>query len=515
MLKFRATTNAILNEITLNGALMLVSPQAREYITKLTFAAIITLSCGMFIQVFDIYPDFETRYSSILLISSAITLALIGLRWLLGPMAFFADIKWLLLFDNFFILMVFVAYNINSAPTKWLFNAVRLYIDVEGNLIFALSAVRLLWCFRDKNGAFLRMPPLSAPRYIIQTVLQRKFSPTVLLAGVVASSGVGALTWAIFAFVYPMAHAAAYIPAVFILAAGAFPCGVGIVRALIAKELERRASAQAAAAAQAETAAKELARAEEERKRHEEERKRHEAEQATQAAVAEMHHTQRLFKGFAQRTMRLQDERDSAVVVAQRAEKQLPASLAAIARGRAELKQTRAELRQSRAELALKQIELQQVTTDLRRTTAELHRTRTELNQEVQALQQKAVALHEALLERGKHVFAWGLESIGPTDKVSAEEVRTAIAALNPDSPTYAMGLKIAVRVLMLVQAAPKEKKSPTIKAAEYHYTKVLAEFMVKTGMVNQYKKPNLLLIKSAVRVALARPGNKEEEDEE
>jgi hypothetical protein len=33
--------------------------------------------------------------------------------------------------------------------------------------------------------------------------------------------------------------------------------------------------------------------------------------------------------------------------------------------------------------------------------------------------------------------------------------------------------------------------------------------------MVNQYKKPNVLLIKSAVRVARARPGNKEDGDEE
>jgi multidrug efflux pump subunit AcrA (membrane-fusion protein) len=214
-----------------------------------------------------------------------------------------------------------------------------------------------------------------------------------------------------------------------------------------------------------------------------------------------MHHTQRLFKGFAQRTMRLQAETCSAVVAAQRAEKRLA--------------RTDAEYRRARAELHSSRVELRQIQAELPRVQAELNRTHAELTQTVQTLQQDAVVLHEQLLEQGKHVFAWGLESIGPCDKVSAEEVRAAIAALNPDSPTYSMGLKIAVRVLMLVQAAPKEKKPPTIKSAEYHYKKVLAEFMVKTGMVNQYKKPNLQLIKSAVHVALARPGNKEEGDEE
>ena len=466
-----------------------ISPQAREYVSKLALAGVWAIATCWLTLLVHGGADMMGRAHATFWLSVGLFAIMAGLNWRLGSTAIFADMKWLVIGDIAFSATVWVAYGTDHPVATSVYNSIRHYIDVETNVLFALIAVRLVWCRRDGQGAFLRMPPLNGMAALLAAIRLRTMSPWHLVTNTAVAAGVVGLAWWVYAFVSAPRNSAAGVSTyILILAISATPSAFGLVRELIGKEMERRAFAKAQAKAQAETEAKE-------RERAEEERKRHDAEQAAQAAIDEMHHTQRLFKGFAQRTMRLQDDCLTAVATAQRAETQMARTLTAHQRARADLTSTRAELDSIRAEL--------------RYAKAELHRTRTELNREVNTLRQEAVVLRDELEARGKYVFEWGLDAIGPNNKVVTDEVRTAIAALNPDSPTYSAGLRVAVQVLMLVQATPKENQPETIKEANYRYTMAVSKFMVREGLVNQYKQPNESLVMGAVHIALARPDGK------
>ena len=235
-----------------HGARQLARPQRRENTAKLALAGLIALTVGVLVLLDVNNHGFRVRFNTTLLFVVLELLVMVGLNRFMGPTQFFADIKWILIFDVIFASIVAISYSANTTLTQWLFNAIRLQIDAVGNAVFALTAVRLLWCFRDANGDFLRMPPLNFPGYIAQAILNRTFSLTTVLAGVVAALGVGALAFGIFVFISSLSYSEAYMLAILILAAGAFPSVVSMVSVLMAKKMARGTIAEAQAQAQAQ-----------------------------------------------------------------------------------------------------------------------------------------------------------------------------------------------------------------------------------------------------------------------
>lgn len=467
-----AINNTLAKIITCGAWRDIVSPEVREYLAKLLFACLVAISCSALIWLDDKYHSLHIRYAVSVMYAIVVVFALTWLTRTLGQTQFYADMKWPFLLDAGFSLVVFISFECQTPVTDLLYNTAMPHIDREGNILFGIAVVRLFWCFRDANGAFVRMAPLSALPGTWRELRQHKFSFRAFMAGIATSVVVGALTFAVFAIVAPLTHKDAYLPAIFILAAGAFPCGVGIARALIKKELEKRAIAQAEKAAQAKAAAMALAR-------EHEAQKRAEAEQVAEAAKAELGRVQELFQGFALRNMRLETDVTNAAHAAKLVDRQLARTRAANRWALARLHRTNHALAEAECQLA--------------------------------ALREEALQLHTALQKQGEHVKAWGLETMRPSAKITAEEVRAVIAALDPDSPTYSHGIKAAAKVLVLLQTAPKAEKIMNNKAILHHFKTELAEFMRQAGILNQYGEPNGTLMANAIHVAMARPGNRDD----